>query len=214
VARPSILAPALTLGALLIAAAPAQAAPRLSLGGLVDRVAAGATDTSCQDGPSSKPFARWADRADYVPAPSGDFERGLADWDGLGSVRVTRDNEPWRVSGSDDDGQAVTIGAGSSLVSPDFCGGIDHPTVRFFARADRSRLAIAAVTIRYTGRDHLLHALPLGLVSVGADWTPTSATATLSGIPVLTGTKLGLTITPLLGSLTVDDVYVDPYRRS
>jgi hypothetical protein len=171
-------------------------------------------DASCAAQPTTKPFSAWADRADYVPAPSGDFEDGLTDWTPTGNVTVADDNEPWQVSGNTDDTTAVTLAPGASIASNSFCGGAAYPTVRLFAKATSGTNATALVTIRYTGRDGLLGALPLGIITAHSTWQPTATSLTASGIPLITGTRLGLTITALSGTLTLDDIYVDPLRRS
>ena len=73
-------------------------------------------------------------------------------------------------------------------------------------------LTTALVSVRYTGNDGLLRVLPLGLITPGRSWQPTLTSLTLSGLPLLTGNKLGVQITALTGSIAVDDVYVDPFR--
>lgn len=173
-----------------------------------------AVDPSCAAAPVSQPFKAWRDQANYVPAPGGSFEDGLAGWSARGAVSVVKDQEPWRVSGAKTDRSAVLLGPGSSLVSSSFCGGLEYPTVRLFAKATTTSVAVASVTVRFTGRDGLLYSLPLGLITAGRDWQPTRSTLTLSGVPLLTGTRLGVTVTPLIGSIALDDVYVDPFRRS
>lgn len=210
------LAAAVATAALCTAAAPASAAP-LSLGGLVGG-AAGALmpqqDPTCAAAPTTKPFQLWNDRANYVPAPNGSFEDGFASWKAKGNATITADNEPWRVSGNASDARSVTLAPGASITSTSFCGGLEYPTVRMFGRAATGSHATILLTIRYTGRDALVHSLPLGILHVGERWKPTGITLTGSGIPLFTGSRLGLTITPLIGSIAVDDIYVDPYRRS
>lgn len=216
--------PRLMFTAAMVAAAtvavPATANASIggSVGNLLSRLpgVATATDPLCADQETSNPFAAWADDSDYVPAPGGSFEDGIGDWDTDGKPTTARDNEPWFVSGDNSDDTAVSLPAGSSITSPSFCGGIDHPTVRLFAKSGASRVpGTALVTVRYTGaHDHLLAALPLGIIRTGSSWSPTDVTATLSGLKLVTGTHLGLTITALTGTVLLDDVYVDPYRRS
>lgn len=177
--------------------------------------AAGRTDASCvQADATSKPFTAWNDRADYVPAPGGSFEPGVAaSWAFSGPVAYNGDNEPWRVSGNSADSRSVVLGSNGSITSAPLCAGIAYPTLRFFARSPKGS-SLALVTARYTGPDGLLAALPLGVVSAGSSWAPTSVSLTASGLPLVTGANLSIRIAPILGTLQVDDVYVDPLRRS
>ncbi len=175
----------------------------------------GRGDASCVASTQvSNPFAQWGDKANYVEAPGGSFEPGSTHpWTSAGSTSFASDNEPWRVSGRSGDGRSVMLAPGSSVTSVPMCAGLAYPTIRFFARAAKGTSATALVTARYTGPDGLLAALPLGIVSVGSAWQPGNATLTGSGVPVFTGTTLSIRIAPLTGSIQVDDVYVDPFRR-
>lgn len=176
---------------------------------------AGRTDSSCiANTTTSKPFSPWRDPAEYVEAPGGSFESGVANaWDLAGGVSFANENEPWRVSGRASDSRSVVLGSGGSITSAPLCAGIAYPTLRFFARSPKGS-ALALVTARYTGPDGLLAALPLGVVTAGSSWAPTSVSLTASGLPLVTGANLSIRIAPVLGSLQVDDVYVDPIRRS
>lgn len=173
----------------------------------------GPVDPACATPQTSKPFEQWNDRANYVAVPNGGFERGLADWSPVGRVALADDNHAFGISGRADDRQSVVLPDGSSVASASFCGGLEYPTIRMMTRATEGRSAKAVVTVRYTGRDGLLAALPIGTVSAGPQWGPSEITLTGSGLPLFTGTKLGVTITGASGTIAVDDVYVDPFRR-
>ena len=170
-------------------------------------------DPACAAQATTKPFAPWRDNADYVPAPNGGFEDGLSTWSAIGPVAVTNENNPFFISGNPADDSSVTLASGGSISSASFCGGLDHPTVRMMARSTDGKPAKALVTVRYTGRDGLLAALPLGTITAGSSWQPSEVTLTASGLPLLTGTKLGVTITATSGSIVLDDIYIDPLRR-
>lgn len=207
-----------TAGALMVAS-PAAAAPA-SLGGLLKSTTSRLTsallppqDPACAQAESTKPFATWGDPMRYVPVPNGGFEDGLTGWKSQGRVTLVQDNEPWKVGGADH-GQALALDHGASVTSESFCGGLEYPTVRFFARSTAAGRGTVLLTIRYTGRDKLLHSLPLGILQVTDTWAPTGITLTGSGIPLFTGNKLGVTVTALTGNVAVDDLYVDPFRRS
>jgi hypothetical protein len=176
---------------------------------------AGRTDGSCIASTDAfQAFAPWGDRANYVEAPGGSFEANApSSWTTTGSVSFANENEPWRVSGRVSDARSVVLASGASITSPTMCAGLAYPTLRFFARAPRGS-ALGLVTARYTGPDGLLAALPLGLVNVRSSWQPTNISLTGSGVPLLTGTTLSVRISPIAGTMQVDDVYIDPARRS
>ncbi|MBJ7472814.1 MAG: hypothetical protein JHD16_16020 [Solirubrobacteraceae bacterium] len=170
-------------------------------------------DPGCAAQVTTKPFAPWNDHADYVPVPNSGFEQGLDQWIPSGRVSLRADNNPFFISGSATDATSTVLAPGASIASASFCGGLAYPTIRMMSRSADGKPASAAVTVRYTGRDGLIGALPLGTITASSDWKPTEITLTASGVPLLTGTKLGVTITAVKGSIAVDDVYVDPFRR-
>lgn len=176
----------------------------------------GRGDASCVASTTiTHPFAQWGDTANYVEAPGGSFESDAAHpWSTAGPVSFANDNEPWRVSGRATDGRSVVVAPGGSVTSTPMCAGLAYPTIRFFVRAPKGGAALALVTARYTGPDGLLAALPLGIVRAGSSWQPGRATLTGSGVPLFTGTTLSIRIAPIAGTVQVDDVYVDPFRRS
>jgi len=72
-------------------------------------------------------------------------------------------------------------------------------------------LPLLSVSILYTGQDGLLRSLPLGLAVPTGSWQPSLPMLTLSGLPLLTGSRLGLRIIAIGGPIAIDDVYVDPF---
>jgi hypothetical protein len=171
-----------------------------------------ASTAACDAGPLSQPFTPWADLAHYAQVPGGDFESGLGGWATSGDARVVTGNESWHVGGDDDSSLALANGA--SVTTPSFCGGLSYPTVRLFTRrAGASLLPLLSVSILYTGQDGALRSLPLGVAVPTASWQPTLPMLTLSGLPLLTGSRLALRITAIGGPIAIDDVYVDPFCR-
>lgn len=173
-----------------------------------------ARDAACEAAAVEQPFARFGDRANYVPVPNHGFEDGFSGWATSGRPTIVRDNEPWRVTGRASDSSAARLANGQSVTIDGLCGGLAYPTMRLFAKSAGPFGAVGLLSVRYTGTDGLLHTLPLGPFLASPQWKPTTMALTLSGLPVLTGTRLGLQITPLSGAIVIDDVYVDPFRRS
>ena len=172
------------------------------------------TTTDCPGQVLSQPFQRWLDPMSYTLVPGGSFEGGATGWHLNGSARVVSGNEPWHVRAAGDD-QSLRIPSGSSAVSAPICVGLEHPTLRFFAKKNSgllSTLAVSAIVQLQAGGQL---EVPIGAVLAGS-WTPTPPYLYLGNLlPLLPGqyTPVTFRFTPLLGGdWQVDDVYVDPMR--
>jgi hypothetical protein len=197
--------------ALLAAAATAIVAAPASAGVLVKSAG------DCNSDALSNPFTPWADRADYFLAPAGRFESAPDGWALSGGARVAGDNEPWHVSG-DGDG-ALGIPAGGSATTPTICVGLEHPTLRFFARRTSGAplLASLAVSVQTETSLGLTATVPVGAVVAGTgDWSVTPPMLVVANLlPLLPGelTPIRVRFTAQHGDFRVDDVYVDPSAR-
>jgi hypothetical protein len=193
-----------SVGATLALAAPASA-------GLVVQ-----TTTNCPAERLSQPFKQWLDPLSYQLAPGGSFENGAPGWR-LSGARVVAGNEPWRVAGSAD-GASLRLPARSSATSPPVCVGLEHPTIRFFARRNSGLLSTLAVSAVVTLQGGGTLAVPVGVVVAGGSWTPTLPYLFLGNLlPLVPGqyTPVSFRFTPLLGGdWQIDDVYIDPMKRS
>jgi hypothetical protein len=168
---------------------------------------------SCDSQPLSTPFVPWLDYASYTPLSGGNFESSAAGWSLSGGAGVG--------GGSVGSGQSsLTIPSGGSAVSPTICVGIEHPTVRFFAKRNSGGL-LGVTTLRvdvlFENNLGLVSSLPIGVVVPTSSWQPTlPMTVLVSLLPLLPGeyTPVKFRFTPLLGgNWSVDDVWVDPYQR-
>lgn len=161
----------------------------------------------------SQPFTRWGDHMQYTLVPGGDFEGSLDGWSLKGGAAVVEDNEPWKVTAATDR-RALHLPAGASVVTPPLCAGLTHPTARLFTKGGKlPLLAGARVDILYPNQDGILAGATLGVVVPSRNWQPTHQILTASGLPLLTGGTLALRITAQGAPITIDDVYVDPFRR-
>ena len=194
--------------ALVAAAGMALAAAPASAGVLVQ------TATDCDATTVSQPFTRWGDGASYFLAPGGDFEDGAAGWGLSGNARVVADNEPWKVAGAGT--HALHIPNGATATSPTVCVGLDHPTIRFFARRTSGLplLASLAVSVQAETSLGLTVTVPVNAVLLNTgSWAPTGRMLIVANLlPLLPGelTPIRLEFTSLLGDFRIDDVYVDP----
>lgn len=173
---------------------------------------------NCNTEVFSQPFLRWLDPNSYTLAPGGSFERGTAQWALAGGAAVTSGNESYHVNGSRDS-QSLSLPSGSSATSPSVCVGIDHPTLRLFARNSGSVLSTVEVEVLFEdAAGHVLSA-PIGVLTGGAAWQPTLPIAIVANLlPLLpnaeTAVEFRFTPLGLGGGWHIDDVYVDPWRRS
>jgi hypothetical protein len=185
------------------------------LGALPTAAQAALIDTSLCDGAAlSQPFARWADDASYKLAPGGDFEGALTGWTLTGKAAKVAGNEPWSGGRS-----SLSIPAGSSATSAPTCVNAANPSYRFFVRSSGGLLGLVpAITVSLVYRDSVLGlvALPLGIVFPSSSWTASPVELTLAALPAALANgsvPLSLRFASVLGTWTVDDVYVDPHQR-
>jgi hypothetical protein len=161
----------------------------------------------CEARVIEQPFAAFDDAADYFLAPDGDLSAGGAGWD-LGSAEVVGENEPWNVHGSAFDA-ALRIGAGASAATPTICVADTDPTMRFFARGDGG--GALQVDVLYTDELGEPQSLTIGTLEGDGEWAPSPA------LPITANTyemAVAFRFTALGdGDWTVDDVYIDPYRK-
>ena len=200
----------IALGSLAVALAVAPAAAQA--GPLV------ASAPDCDEQILSQPFLPWVDPAHYTLAPDGGFEGGAAGWSLEGGAEVVAGNESHYVGGATDS-RSLRLPAGSSATSGTICVGVEHPTLRIFARNAGSALSTLRVAVHFEDAAGEVHALPIGEFGSGGAWQPSPLMPlAVNLLPLLPGerTPVAFEFTPQGsgGDWRIDDVYVDPYRRS
>ena len=200
----------ISLVSALAAAIALGAAPAAHAGLLVT------TASDCPAEVLTQPFLPWADPASYVPAPDGGFEAGAADWT-LSDAAISADNEPFYVRDSGD-GSSLELAPGGSATSPTMCVGIEHPTLRFFVRAQGSAAGTLRVDVRYQDALGGSHWLTIGWVLGGAEWSPTPVMPVVANLLALlpgerTPVAFRFTAEGADAGWQIDDVYVDPYSK-
>jgi hypothetical protein len=172
----------------------------------------GALASGCPEQPLSQTFRPWLDVAWYVPAPNGGFEGGGEDWDLTAGAQVVDGNEPF-LSGD----RALALPGGASATSAPMCIGVEHPTIRLFARNTGANDSALAVSVVF--RDPLLgsrRSLAVGLIGAGDAWSPTPIVPIAVNLLSLAGDQpvsFRFTAVDDRGTWTIDDVYVDPYKK-
>jgi hypothetical protein len=172
----------------------------------VSRAQAGLIDLSaCNLSPLSQPFAPWLDSSSYELAPGGDFES--SDWSLSRGAALVPGSETFAATGTLGD-SSLSLPGGATAESPATCVDAAYPTIRFFA----SGTGLLAVSVVYGGLT-----LPAGVDVVAGKWSPSPVMLTSSALIALTqdgSAQVSLRFTTLLGSVRVDDVFVDPWNRS
>jgi hypothetical protein len=190
-------------------AALAVGAPAANAGLLV------ASAPNCGPQPVSKPFAKWGDQTDYQLA--GSFETGGPQWQLAGGASIVAENEPWKVRSAADT-KSVKLPPGATATSPVMCVGLEHPTLRLFARNNRALLSTLTVEVIFETSLGLKAALPVGILLPSGQWKPSPKLLVVANLlPLLPGqhTPVQFRVRSVgLGTWFVDDFYVDPKRRA
>jgi hypothetical protein len=198
----------------LLAAAAATAvfavgAPAANAGVLVKSAG------NCPTPVTSQVFAPWGDSAQYQLAPGGAFEAGQPAWN-LNGASIVSGNEPWKVHRSSDS-RSLKLPPGATATSPVMCVGLEHPTLRLFAKNNRALLSTLTVEVIFETSLGITASAPVGVLLPNGQWKPSPRFLVVANLlPLLPGEK-----TPVqfrvrsvgLGTWWVDDFYVDPRCR-
>jgi hypothetical protein len=176
---------------------------------------AAAHASDCTDSPVAHTFLRWVDPAWYGPLPDGGLEHGGSGWTLSRGAAAVEGNEPFDVSAASDD-RSLALPDGSAATSPAVCVGVEHPTIRLFARNTGSPASVLSVSVVFTGLDGNPISLPVGQLTSGARWAPTPVVAVGVNLLSLLGSqRVAFRFAPLdsSGDWQIDDVYLDPYGK-
>jgi hypothetical protein len=170
--------------------------------------------TSCPEQVRVTPFAAWGDHAGYVRVGDGGFDQDGAGWR-LSDAAAVDGGSPWPAFSPDAD-RALEIRG--SATSPGTCVGIEHPTMRFFARNVGSPLGVLSVEVVLTTALGLKVAAPIGLVLRSGAWAPSPRMLVLGNLLMLapgekTRVSFRFTAVGLGAKWRIDDVYIDPYAK-
>ena len=177
---------------------------------------AGVLSQSAGDCPAtaaSAVFSKWLDPFKYSLGPSGAFESAS----GLsltGGARILSGNESSYVH-STADRRSLLLPRGATATTQAMCVGLDHPTVRFFAkRPSFALLPLMTVEGVYTDKAGATRSLPfVGVPVAGGGWSlqlPFVATGAL--LELGDHTMMRFRFRAVAGDWQIDDFYVDPWR--
>ena len=178
-----------------------------------------AAEAACTATPTAKVFKQFGDIADYSLLPGGNFEKATTGWT-LTKASVASGNESYKV-GSSSDARSLSLDPKGLVVSPSFCVGVEHPNFRFFARQTSGSWAQLIVKLRWKESSGQVNETTVGSLSGSSfgSWAPTPSLALASTLPLW---QTGQTVTAQIvldpedygGSWAIDDIYIDPYKRS
>lgn len=169
----------------------------------------------CPTVPVAQAFGPWQDFAEYFLAPAGNIETGGAGWDLTGGAAAVEGNERFHVGGADDH-LSMRLPAGGTATTARFCIGLEHRSMRFFVRASgKGRLRVEAIYAKRTSNEKSVR---IASISAGESWAPSPI------VPMIVNEIAPAHDNALAVSLRfvaegnaewqIDDVYVDPFRKS
>ena len=167
----------------------------------------------------TQPFATFGDSANYAPVPGGSFEDDAHGWS-LSRAAVVSGNSPFKVGGAGHS-RALQISPGGVATSPTVCVGLEHPTMRFFVRSSGGLLdAVSTMSVSVLAETSLglVVEVPVGVQLFNKSWRPSSRHIVVANLlPLLPNdyTPVAFRFRAIGGATwTIDDVYVDPRKRS
>jgi hypothetical protein len=170
---------------------------------------------SCEVRDVSRPFLQWADIANYVLVPNGTLESSRK-WSLGGDAVTERGNEHYFVN-DESDVSSLSLPADAAATTAPMCVGIEHPTLRFFARNTGSSTSTLLVEVQWEDATGRVRSTAIGLLTAGDRWRPSPPLPIIVNLlPLLPGEHTPVTFRfRVLGSgdWSVDDVYVDPWRH-
>ena len=205
-ARLLVAVAGLTIGA------SALAAPTASAGLLVKSA------PNCASTVFEQPFTSFGDKANYTMVGGGSFESGAPGWQ-LSKAKVVSGSNPHQVNGGGHS-QSLQISPGGYATSPTACVGLEHPTMRFFVKSSGGLLSLSTMTVEVLAETSvgLVVPVPIGLVLPNTKWHPSGRYLIVANLlPLLPRdyTPVAFRFRAIGGATwTIDDVYVDPRRRS
>lgn len=165
-----------------------------------------------------QPFKRWLDYFQYTLVPGGNFESGAPAWT-LSKSKIVSGNETFYVRSSRDS-RSLSLGAAGTATSQPVCVGIEYPVMRFFARNRGLPTSTLTVEVLFETSTGKVLSAPIGVVpGLLPSWQPTLPYLVVANLlPLLPNQKTAVAFrfraVGLGGNWQIDDVFVDPHRRS
>jgi hypothetical protein len=169
--------------------------------------------------PTTQPFAAFGDTNAYFLLSGGAFEAGMPAWSlAGGAARVAGNNTAGRDPIANT--SSLSLPAGSAASSPWVCVNRTAPSIRFFARNTGAAGAQLGVFALYTLSNGMVKSKLVAQVTGTGVWQPSLAIIykadTIATSGPMDTTDVAFQFRPLdaSGQWRIDDVYVDPFKRS
>jgi hypothetical protein len=161
---------------------------------------------------SSKVFASWGDRSNYMLMPGGTFEAGAPAWTLSRGARIVPGNEPYYLN-SRSDSRSLYLPDGASATTPTMCFAAGDWHLRFVSVGSHNRNNVR-VTVMVPSLLGLLSVLDGGTVRSDGTWDPSpQVSLLLSNVGgLLTTRAIAFRFTATDGASQIDDVYLDPWK--
>ncbi|MBO9533202.1 MAG: hypothetical protein J7513_09540 [Solirubrobacteraceae bacterium] len=174
---------------------------------------------ACPTTATTKAFSRLGDSANYTLLSGANFETGASGWS-LGGASIVSGTSSVPL-GATSDAKSLRVPAKARTLSPKFCVGVEHPTFRLVARSAGRTWATLLVKVRWTDARGVVNETTLGSLNSNgyASWAATPPIALATALPLW---QSGQSVTAQLvldpedygGDWQVDDIYIDPFRRT
>jgi hypothetical protein len=172
--------------------------------------------TGCPDVPMTNTFAPWGDSAQYMLAPDGGLEKGGTAWSLTRGAAVGEGDATFKVGGPADH-RSLALPAGSSATTAKMCIGVEHKSMRFFVKRTAAQpKASLNVEVLYSNAAGKASSRRIGRITSSRTWAPSPIVPLIvNELAAARGNamQVSLRFTPQGGAFTIDDVYVDPWRR-
>jgi hypothetical protein len=167
---------------------------------------------ACPPSPTTAALAQFGDNAAYTLVAGGSFESGAPGWS---LMRAEVVSGPGAVGGE----HSLVIQPNGMAVSPAFCVSSEYPSFRFFARQLSAGGWFPSLTVSLRWMDAWGFSHDTGVASLRptGSWT-LSPVLKLAGALPLWMPQSTLNVELVFhsnwgGAWSIDDVYIDPYRR-
>jgi hypothetical protein len=172
---------------------------------------------ACPSTPTSEVFQSLADSALYSLAPGGSFETGAPGWS-LTQTSVVSGNDSSYVHGRSDS-HSLAIQPTGMAISPPICVSTEQPSFRFFARRTSGTWGDITVDMLWTDSTGHANSTTVASIGSGTTWTLTPVISLGQDLPLWQSAQtisVRIEFLPQAygGAWAIDDLYIDPYKRS
>jgi hypothetical protein len=171
------------------------------------------------DGTRARVFQPWGDLSYYARLENGGFENGSGPWTLRGGASVVSGNEPFFISGNQNDSHSLLLPSGSTAYSGFMCFAIADWHVRFVMR--NVGASSGALRIQVVVPDPIIGFLTVldgGTVSGSGTWAPSPRILLpLTNVAWLIGNRaVAFRFTPVgrNAAYQIDDGYLDPWKST